>query len=169
MAKRVLVAGGGIGGLAAGIALQRAGFEVNILERAARAGEVGSGILIQPNGARALKTLGVPIIAAGGLTHLTLRTWRGRHLNEVPFSLFRERHGFGVEVVARSKLHSQLLETLGTDRVTVGADVDRFAEADGRVTVALRDGRKIEADLLIGADGLRSAVRRGFREWLNVL
>ena len=159
MAKRVLVAGGGIGGLAAGIALQRAGFEVNILERAARAREVGSGILIQPNGARALEALGVPLIAAGGLTRLTLRTWRGRHLNEVPFSLFRERHGFGVEVVPRSSLHSQLLETLGRDRVTSGAEVGGFAEADGRVTVALRDGRKIEADLLIGADGLRSAVR----------
>ena len=158
-AKRAIVAGAGIGGLAAGIALRRIGFEVSVLERSPEPREVGSGIVIQPNGARALEALGVPALPTSGLQSLTLRTWRGRHLAHTPIGLYRERYGSGFIVVPRSDLHSLLMKTLGGDRVTPGAEVTGYQFGSGQVTVMLRDGRQLEADLLIGADGLRSAVR----------
>jgi 2-polyprenyl-6-methoxyphenol hydroxylase-like FAD-dependent oxidoreductase len=157
--RRALVAGGGIGGLAAGIALRRAGFDVTVLERAARAREIGAGISIMPNGSRALAALGVSPLPAIGLKRLTLRTWRGQILSEAPVGLMQERYGSALMVVPRVQLHSLLMETLGADRVAAGAEVTGFAEGDGRVRVALSDGRILEANLLIGADGLRSAVR----------
>jgi 2-polyprenyl-6-methoxyphenol hydroxylase-like FAD-dependent oxidoreductase len=156
---RAIVAGAGIGGLAAGIALRRVGFEVTVLERSSAPREVGSGIVIQPNGVRALEALGVPAPAMSGLQGISLRTSSGRHLSETPIGSYRERYGSEVMVVARSDLHSLLIETLGRDRVTAAAEVAGYEIGTGQVTVKLRDGRRLEADLLIGADGLRSAVR----------
>jgi 2-polyprenyl-6-methoxyphenol hydroxylase-like FAD-dependent oxidoreductase len=153
------VAGAGIGGLAAGIALRRVGFEVTVLERSSAPREVGSGIVIQPNGVRALEALGVPAPAMSGLQGISLRTSSGRHLSETAIGSYRERYGSEVMVVARSDLHSLLIETLGRDRVTAAAEVTGYEIGTGQVTVKLRDGRRLEADLLIGADGLRSAVR----------
>ena len=158
-AGRAIVAGAGIGGLAAGIALRRIGFEVSVLERSPEPREVGSGIVIQPNGARALEALGVHALPTGGLQGLTLRTSRGRHLSDTPIGLFPERYGSGFIVVPRSDLHSLLMKTLGRDRVTFAAEITGYGYDTGQVTVQLRDGKRLEADLLIGADGLRSAVR----------
>jgi 2-polyprenyl-6-methoxyphenol hydroxylase-like FAD-dependent oxidoreductase len=149
----------GTGGLAAGIALMRAGFEVSILERSPAPREIGSGILIQPNGIRALEAIGVPALPGNGLGGIERRTWRGRHLSQTPFGRYRERYGWEVRVVARSDLHSLLIDALGRDRVSAGAEVSGYEVGAGKVTVRLRDGRTLEADLLIGADGLRSAVR----------
>jgi len=158
-AKRAVIAGGGIGGLAAGIALQRIGFEVTVLERSPELREVGSGIVIQPNGARALAAIGVPALPVSGLTRLTLRTWRGGHLAETPIGLFQERYGSGFIVVPRSEVHALLMETLGRDRVKAAAEVIGYAAGPAGIAVKLRDGSRLEADLLVGADGLRSAVR----------
>jgi 2-polyprenyl-6-methoxyphenol hydroxylase-like FAD-dependent oxidoreductase len=157
--KRAIVAGAGIGGLAAGIALRRAGFEVTVLERSAAPREVGSGILVQPNGVRALESLGIRALPGNALQSLELRSGSGRHLSETPIGRFRERYGTELIVAPRSELHSLLMETLGRDRVTAGAEVTGYEVGSGKVTVKLRDGTSLEADLLIGADGLRSAVR----------
>ena len=153
------MAGAGIGGLAAGIALRRNGFEVTVLERSAVPREVGSGIVIQPNGVRALDSLGVPALANSGLQGISLRTSRGRHLSETPIGRYHERYGSEVMVVSRSDLHSLLMETLGRDLVTAAAEVTGYGIGSGGVTVNIRGGKRLEADLLIGADGLRSAVR----------
>ena len=154
-----MVAGAGIGGLAAGVALRRCGYEVTVLERASAPRELGAAIVIQPNGGRALAALGVPAPAGAGLDDLTLRSWRGRHLNHTPVARFRERYGFELSVILRSALHSGLQEALGPERVTAGAEVSGFEQTTGGVITLLADGRRLEADLLIGADGLRSAVR----------
>jgi 2-polyprenyl-6-methoxyphenol hydroxylase-like FAD-dependent oxidoreductase len=157
--KRAIVAGAGIGGLAAGIALRRAGFEVTVLERSSPPREIGSGIVIQPNGVRALEAIGVRAPPSSGLPGIELRTSSGRHLSETPIGLYRARYGSELMVVPRSDLHSLLMETLGRDRVTAAAEVTGYEIGAGQVTLRLRDGRRLEADLLIGADGLRSAVR----------
>jgi 2-polyprenyl-6-methoxyphenol hydroxylase-like FAD-dependent oxidoreductase len=156
---RAIVAGAGIGGLAAGIALRRVGFEVTILERSPAPREVGSGILIQPNGVRALEAIGVRALPGSALRSMELRTSSGRHLSETPIGRFQERYGTGLMVVARSELHSHLLDALGSDRVTAGTEVTGYEIGNGHVTVKVRDGSKVAADLLVGADGLRSAVR----------
>lgn len=80
---KALIAGGGIGGLAAAIALRRAGFEVYVFEREAQPSEIGAGVAIWPNGARALQSLGVKA-AWVSLKRLTLRAWDGRRLIEPP-------------------------------------------------------------------------------------
>jgi 2-polyprenyl-6-methoxyphenol hydroxylase-like FAD-dependent oxidoreductase len=156
---RAIVAGSGIGGLAAGIALRRVGFEVTVLERSPTPREVGSGIVIQPNGVRALERLGVSTLPKSGLQELELRTSSGRHLSKTPIGRFHDRYGSGFVVVPRSDLHSLLMESLGRNRVTAGAEVTGYENGAGQVTVKLRDGWRLEADLVIGADGLRSAVR----------
>ena len=154
-----MVAGAGIGGLAAGIALRRCGYEVTVLERASAARELGAAVVIQPNGSRALAALDVPAPVGAGLDHLTLRSWRGRHLNDTPVARFRERYGFDLRVLLRADLHSVLQAALGPERVTAGAEVSGFEQSSAGVITLLADGRRLEADLLIGADGLRSAVR----------
>ena len=153
------MAGAGIGGLAAGIALRRSGFEVTLLERSSAPREVGSGILIQPNGVRALEALGIRTLPGSALQGMELRTSSGRHLSATPIGRFRERYGTEIMVVPRSDLHSLLMETLGRDRVTAAAEVTGYEIGTGPVTVKLRGGGRLEADLSIGADGLRSAVR----------
>ena len=159
------MAGAGIGGLAAGIALQRVGFEVTVLERSSTPREVGSGILIQPNGVRALEALGIRALPGSTLQGIELRTFSGRHLSDTPIGRFRERYGTELKVVPRSDLHSLLLETLGRDRVTAAAEVTGYEIGAGLVTVKVRDSTSLVADLLIGADGLRSAVRAQMLAW----
>ncbi|HLQ62906.1 MAG TPA: FAD-dependent monooxygenase [Candidatus Acidoferrales bacterium] len=158
--KAAVIAGAGIGGLAAGIALRQAGYEVTVLERSPQPGEVGAGVAILPNGTRALEALGVPPLPPSGLTNLTVRTWRGVRLLDTPVGTFRRRYGSEFKVVPRPELHALLLQTLGPERVSPGTEVTGFSQTASAVRVVLGNGRELEAGLLVGADGLRSAVRR---------
>jgi 2-polyprenyl-6-methoxyphenol hydroxylase-like FAD-dependent oxidoreductase len=114
---------------------------------------------MQPNGVRALEALGIRALPGSTLQGLQLRSSIGRHLSQTPIGHFRKRYGTELIVVPRSDLHSLLMETVGRDRVKAAAEVTGYEIGTGRMTVNLRDGRRLEADLLIGANGLRSAVR----------
>ena len=156
---KALIAGAGIGGLAAGIALRRAGLHVKIFERSSEMREIGAGLMIWPNGTRALRALGVEVRAMT-IDRLFFRNWRGRQLMEAPVRAISERFGSNVSVVHRAHLQSALVRSLGRDALNLGAEVSGFEEAGAQVLVKLRDGNVEPGDLLIGADGLRSAVRR---------
>jgi 2-polyprenyl-6-methoxyphenol hydroxylase-like FAD-dependent oxidoreductase len=157
---KVLIAGGGIAGLGAAISLRQAGHRVQVLERASVPGEVGAGLALWPNGRRALASLGVDDLDEAPVRSLKLSTWRGRLLSEPPLDQLERRYGFGMTLVHRAELHGRLLETLGPDRVRFGTEVVGFEQTGDRVTVALGGGQAMQADLLVGADGIRSAVRR---------
>jgi 2-polyprenyl-6-methoxyphenol hydroxylase-like FAD-dependent oxidoreductase len=156
---RALISGGGIAGLAAGIALRRAGLDVEIFERSPRLKEIGAGLMIWPNGARALRSLGVEPRHLE-VKKVTLSNWRGRRLTEMPVETAYRRYGAGVSFVHRADLQAGLAKSFGPAGLRLGSEVRGFVEHETQIEVALRDGNVATGDLLVGADGLRSPVRR---------
>jgi 2-polyprenyl-6-methoxyphenol hydroxylase-like FAD-dependent oxidoreductase len=161
--SRVVIAGAGIGGLTLAIALRRRGKAVTVFERAASLEAVGAGIALPANGVRALQRLGLGerVARAGKVVdRAVIQDWRGRQLGpEVDLSAVYEQMGASLVALHRARLHRVLLDAVGADAVTTGAQVASFEQDAGSVMVALVNGDRIEADLLVGADGLHSAVR----------
>lgn len=157
-----LVAGGGIGGLAAAIGLRRAGWTVTVLERATGLREVGAGWSFAPNAVRAADALGVGeqfrAVSVPTEAGVTLRTPAGGYL-------MRFRPGRDTPLLAnhRADLHGLLAEHLPTDVVRTAAQVTRVEQSPRGVTVHYRTPAgpwTTQAALLVGADGIGSAVRR---------
>ncbi|MFV0474458.1 MAG: FAD-dependent monooxygenase [Pikeienuella sp.] len=164
---RALVAGGGVGGLSAALALVRAGWEARVFERAGEIREVGAGLQLGPNGLRALETLGVAArIETEGFEPQAIEMRRGatgRLVARVPLGgAARRRWGAPYIQVHRADLIAALrdgLETALPGAVETGAEVVGYEECGAAVALRLADGREMEGDLIIGADGLRSALR----------
>ena len=157
--RKAIVAGAGIGGVAAAIALRQAGLDVTVLERAGDLRQIGSAVVLWSNGTRALRVLGVepPWLA---VKQVLLMSSRGGLLTQMPIEPLQARYGAGMMVVHRSELHSALLAAFGEGGIRLGTEVSGFTQKDGGVSVQLAGGGEESGDLLIGADGLRSAVRR---------
>ncbi|MEV0185525.1 FAD-dependent monooxygenase [Streptomyces sp. NPDC050625] len=161
-ARRILIAGGGIGGLAAALALQQRGFETVVFERAESLRDGGAGLHIWSNGVLALDYLGVAeqvlrVAPVQQVAHFS--TWRGEVLGAWPVGDFIERYGAPTIAVERSELHGVLRDALQGSPLRTGAHVVSFdQDADG-VTVHFADGGSERGDLLIGADGIHGAVR----------
>ncbi|WP_063064744.1 FAD-dependent monooxygenase [Nocardia violaceofusca] len=159
-ALRVIVVGGGIGGMAAAIALHRRGHDVEVWERAAAVGEVGSGLTLWPNGLRALDAIGVGAEVrsrAMADTEGGIRDRSGRWLTRTDTEKVADRYG-PVVAVHRADLFDILRTALGEDRLRLGVTVTGVDIEDPAVQV-LHSGGAETADLVIGADGLRSVVR----------
>lgn len=159
--RTAIVVGGGIGGLAAALALSARGWRVRILERAETFGEVGSGLSLWPNGLRALDALDVgEAVRAQALTETQagIRDISGHWLSVTDTAELQRRYG-PVVMIHRADLMNLLYTALPPGTVETGATVTAI-DADGpRVRVEHTHGMS-EADLLIGADGIRSTVRR---------
>ena len=120
------VVGGGIGGLAAGIALSRAGMDVTVYERADEIRPLGAGLSIWPNGVRALRALGLDdVVDASGVSHGggALRRADGSSLAEFDPAMIAERYGEPLVGLHRGALHLALLKELGRDRLELGTEV----------------------------------------------
>ncbi|MEV0360466.1 FAD-dependent monooxygenase [Nocardia sp. NPDC050697] len=154
----VLIAGGGIGGLATALAVLRAGKRPVVLERVAEQAAVGSGLSLWPNAIRALDVLGVGAEvraravadASGGI-----RDAAGRPLLRVDAAALRERFGEPI-VVHRAELMAILRDALPDGVLRSGVGVTA-AEESGRVVTTVGERH---AELVVGADGIRSVVRR---------
>ena len=171
MDAQVLIAGGGIGGLAAALACARAGARVRLFERAPAFGEVGAGVQLGPNVVRCLHGWGLAqaldaVAARPG--RLVVRSARnGAQLAQLPLGArCVERYDAPYVTIHRADLHGLLLDAVrNNDRVQLR--LDRQAGAYGvqgsGVALALQTGagaqESAEGDLLIGADGLRSRIR----------
>jgi 2-polyprenyl-6-methoxyphenol hydroxylase-like FAD-dependent oxidoreductase len=158
---RVAIAGAGIGGLTLTAALRRRGIDVQVLERASSIQPVGAGITVQANAMTALATLGLAdAVAAAGvaLGEIAMLDRRGRPLGPVvDVGALSAELGAPTIAIHRARLHRVLLDAAGVE-VTLGATVVSYEPRGERVLVRTTAG-EVEADLLIGADGLHSAVR----------
>jgi 2-polyprenyl-6-methoxyphenol hydroxylase-like FAD-dependent oxidoreductase len=158
-----LVVGAGIGGLAAAIALRRAGWSVRVFERAASPRELGFALLLAPNAMRALRQLGLAqAVIAGGVVFRMgeIRRIDGRTLRRTDAKAVSDRLGAPTVCALRPVLHSLLLEAVGADALWLGSEVTGVVETGEAVEIRLADGRTARGDLLIGADGVGSIVRR---------
>ncbi|MDL5158242.1 FAD-dependent monooxygenase [Actinomycetospora termitidis] len=161
---RAVVVGAGLGGLAGAIALARRGWDVSVLERRERAGEVGAGIALWPNGLRALDALGLgDAVRAAGTVEGDggIRDHRGRWLARTDAAALRRHQGDGVVVVDRPVLHDLLRAAappIETDTAVCSVDPG----GPGPAVVHDVRGRALTADLVVAADGLRSGVRVPF-------
>jgi 3-hydroxybenzoate 6-monooxygenase len=165
--NRVVVAGGGIGGLATAIGLRAAGVEVVVLERAKEFGEIGAGIQLAPNGFNALKTLGVVERTLANAVYIErlvmMDGLSGNQVAEIPVGApFRNRFGNPYAVIHRADLHAALLERCREDpgvELHAATEVVGFDQGASNVEVRTRDGRMFLGAGLIGADGVRSQIR----------
>ncbi|MGP3989110.1 FAD-dependent monooxygenase [Streptomyces sp. 3N207] len=157
-ARKAVVIGGGIGGLAAALALHQRGWRIEVLERAPRFTEVGAGLAIQPNALRALDALGLGTpIRAGAFAGPPrgIRAARGNWLVRNDTDELERRYGRWV-MLPRAELLAQLRTALPSEALRPGIEV-RGVLGDGTVTHT--EGNSA-ADLVVGADGLHSITRR---------
>ena len=163
MLDRVLIAGAGIGGLSAGIALKRRGFEVRIYERAPALRPVGVGILLSLNALRSLARIGAfkRVREAGQpIRLLELRSASGIRLSKVSLASVERELGVAALAFHRAELHQALLDVLGERDLILGAEVTGFESRPRNVLVSARGQPNATGEALIGADGLHSHVRR---------
>ena len=165
----VIVAGGGIGGLAAALALVRQGFQVTVLEQAPEIGEIGAGIQLGPNAFHAFDALGVGDKARGRAVYTECMVMHDAIDETLVGRLetgeaFRQRFGNPYAVIHRADVHLSLLEgAQETGRVTFHTNtrVERIEqdETAGTVTAIDQDGRRWTGQAMIGAEGGKSVMR----------
>lgn len=166
----VLVAGGGIGGMAAALALTRQGFAVQVLEQAHRLGEIGAGIQLGPNAFAAFDALGIGAQARARAVHTDEMVMHDALdetlVGRIPTGeAFRARFGNRYAVIHRADVHGALLEAAqGSDRIRVatGTSVQQVEQDAAGVTAIDQHGVRHRGLFLVGADGVKSAVRRRF-------
>lgn len=168
----VLVAGGGIGGLAAALALVRQGFKVQVFEQAPEIGEIGAGIQLGPNAFHAMDALGVGEKARARAVytdHLIMHDAIDESLigKVETGEAFRARFGNPYAVIHRVDVHLSLLEgAQESDRVEffTNTRIERLEQDqdNGTVTAIDQNGKRWVGQALIGADGVRSVVREQY-------
>lgn len=154
--RTALVIGAGIGGLAAALTLRRAGWNVRVYERIAHIHELGFGLSLAPNAVAALDELGLAseVVESGSITRrIEFRQLGGGLLRSIDLAPTSR-----TVVVLRASLHRALLAAVGDDALVLNAEVVDVDPTKAAIT--LKDGRIESAALLIGADGIHSAVRR---------
>jgi salicylate hydroxylase len=184
--SRVLVAGGGIGGLVAALALNQRGFEVSLYEQAPELHELGAGVTITPNGSRVLCELGLrPAIEtiASVLPTREMRLFNTGETWRLPAINAEDRFGSPFWPVHRGDLHQTLakaLEQRASGAIHIESRCVGFEQDADGVTLVLENGARVRGDALVGADGVHSRIRRamfgegratftGFMAWRAVV
>jgi 2-polyprenyl-6-methoxyphenol hydroxylase-like FAD-dependent oxidoreductase len=160
--RRVIIIGGGIGGLAAAIGLRRAGSDPIVFERAPELREVGAGLSLWPNALKALEYLG----PAAKIRALSIRegaggfrSWDGRMLMKMDVAELERRLGDVTVIIHRADLLDALSAAFPSDAIHLGARCVGFAQDPDGVTARFENGTQARGDALIGADGLHSIIR----------
>ncbi|MEJ8646331.1 FAD-dependent monooxygenase [Streptomyces sp. MS1.HAVA.3] len=166
MTKRhAVVAGAGIGGLTAAIALHRRGWHVTVCERAPEPPTTGAGIGLAPNALRALDSIGVDAARAAASavpTTMGVRRAQGQWLTRAGTADMAARYGMAPIAVPRPAFTAALAATLPPETIRYGTAVTAVDDAAGRPTVRTAAGPDLPADLVVAADGIHSALRRAY-------
>jgi 2-polyprenyl-6-methoxyphenol hydroxylase-like FAD-dependent oxidoreductase len=165
--KKFIVVGGGIGGLAAAVALSQQGVQVTVLEQATELGEIGAGVQLGPNAFAALDSLGVGENARKRAVFteqlIMMDAVDGSEVGSFPVGqAFRDRFKNPYAVIHRADIHTSLLEsTQGSDLIHVetSTKVVSVTQDEEGVTAIDPKGRVFKADALVAADGVRSVIR----------
>lgn len=168
MVKKILIAGAGIGGLTAASCLMKAGYDVEVYEQAAELSEIGAGIQLSANAMQVLNDLGLGGVIAALSVRPGAYVFRlhdtGEVIGQFPLAAEHERlHGAPYNQLHRADLHDLLAaktREFNKDVVRLNRRVAGFAENTLGVELFFTDGSSVKGDLLIGADGVRSAVRK---------
>jgi 2-polyprenyl-6-methoxyphenol hydroxylase-like FAD-dependent oxidoreductase len=165
--KTILIAGGGVGGLATALAMGRKGWTVRVLEQAPQFGAIGYGIQLGPNVFPMFERLGITD-AIMQKSIVPNDVWMFDAMDGKPVTRvhigpeFLKRYTHPYIVIHRVDLHDVLTAAcreVPSIHLDENAQVTGYTEEGGKVLVSLADGRRVEGDLLVGADGLRSKVR----------
>jgi len=163
VSRSALIVGAGIGGLAAAVALRKAGWQVRVFERAATPRELGFALALAPNAMAALDELGV----AAGIAAKSVAPHRVevRHLDGRRIRRFEWARDGGpitqqTHVALRPIVHGALLEAVGASSIELGREVVSAETTASGVVLTLRDGRTAAGDVVIAADGVGSAIRK---------
>jgi salicylate hydroxylase len=164
---RVAIVGAGIGGLTLGIALRERGVAAEVFEQTSELSEIGAGVALSANGVRLLARLGMgeelAKVAAEPI-ELVYRHWQdGHRIAAHPMGLhssYRNRFGAPFFGIHRTELQRILAQAWGGDRLHLGCRVLGLVEQAGAIALELAGGGVVTADLVVGADGVRSTVRR---------
>jgi salicylate hydroxylase len=160
---RILIVGGGIGGLAAALALERQRAEVILCEQTPRLSEIGAGIGLAPNAIKALRALGLEEkinAIAWASDYAVIRSWRdGRAISRTYQGDYREKFGAPSITAHRADLLGVLAGALSTTDVRLGLRCVGIETRARGAAARFADGSVIEADIVVGADGIHSKVR----------
>ena len=168
MSKPILIAGGGIGGLGAALALAKIGQASIVLEQSPQLGEIGAGIQIGPNAFHAFDAMGVGDQARAKAVYIDslilMDAIKDERITTIPLDApFRTRFGNPYAVVHRGELHGVLLKACMDSPLVdlrVSSRVERYAQDGTSVAATLADGNMVTGSALIGADGLWSNIRK---------
>src|SRR5579859_5570938 len=158
MGSRLIISGGGIGGMTSALSLQRAGIDVMVYERSPTSAEVGAGMSLWPNATRVLQSLGLleQVLACGEpVTRFNLHGPGGNLISSISMS------GFSTPALCihRSHLHRVIRSQLEAGRLKTGVRVEGFVQQIDGVIAKLAGGLEAKADGLIAADGINSTIR----------
>jgi 2-polyprenyl-6-methoxyphenol hydroxylase-like FAD-dependent oxidoreductase len=160
--RRALVIGGGIGGLAAGVALRRIGWDATVFERAEEIHEVGAGLSLWSNAVNALRRLGVEAVVVERATRIErifTVTSRGKKVSDTDIGAISRAAGAPSVCAHRADLQRALADALGRQSLSCGKTCIAFEQHPEAVVAQFSDGTDEKGDILIGADGIRSIVR----------
>lgn len=164
---RIGIVGGGIGGLTLALALRRRGLAADVYEQASELREIGAAVALSANATRELDRLGCLGAIAALATEPSELIWRGwsdeRRAAAFPVAkgdAYRTRFGAPYFCIHRADLQRVLGGAHGPDRLHLGHRLVALAEKDSAVKLDFANGRSAEVDILVGADGVRSQVRR---------
>jgi 2-polyprenyl-6-methoxyphenol hydroxylase-like FAD-dependent oxidoreductase len=161
--RTALVVGGGIGGLAAAISLQQAGFHVKVVEKVSVLREVGAGITLWGNAQKALRHLGlgehleeISMVGSGAVW-----TNQGEQISNITPADANKWLGGAVAGFHRAELHAMLIEKAGGNEVLeTGRHCIGFEQDERGVAAQFSEGGMLRADVLVGADGIQSIIRQ---------
>ncbi|AGH42925.1 FAD-dependent monooxygenase [Paraglaciecola psychrophila] len=166
MSKKIVIAGAGIGGLCAALALAKHGFDVAIYEQSSHLGEVGAGLQLSPNAIHVLQALGIADKVKAKAFRPKSAVMRHYQTGKTYFTVpladtATQKYGADYLHVHRADLHRTLLDACQSMEVSIhlGQAVESYQHDFQNLTIHLANGESLKAGVLIGADGIKSKVQ----------